>query len=124
MNIWIRLGALGGGMGVLLGAFAAHSLKKIIAPKSLEVFQTATQYLTVHSLALILVGILAMHASEADRKRINRAGKFFIGGILLFCGSLYALAFDGPRFFGPITPLGGLSLITAWTLLAFSIKGK
>ena len=124
MNIWIRLGALGGGMGVLLGAFAARSLKKIIAPKSLEVFQTATQYLTVHSLALILVGILAMHASEADRKRINRAGKFFIGGILLFCGSLYALAFDGPRFFGPITPLGGLSFITAWTLLAFSIKGK
>ncbi len=124
MNIWIRLGALGGGMGVLLGAFAAHSLKKILTPKSLEVFQTATQYLTVHSLALILVGILAMHASEADRKRINRAGKFFSAGILLFSGSLYALAFDGPRFFGPITPLGGLSLITAWTLLAFSIKGK
>ena len=124
MNIWVRLGAIGGGLGVMLGAFGAHSLKNVLTPKSLDVFQTATQYLTIHSLALILLGILAMQAGEKDRKRINRAGKFFMAGILLFCGSLYALAFDGPRFFGPITPLGGLCFIIAWFLLAFSIKEK
>ncbi len=124
MNIWVRLGAIGGGLGVMLGAFGAHSLKKVLTPKSLDVFQTATQYLTIHSLALILLGILAMQAGEKDRQRINRAGKFFMAGILLFCGSLYALAFDGPRFFGPITPLGGLCFIIAWFLMAFSIKEK
>ncbi len=108
----------------MLGAFGAHSLKKILTPKSLDVFQTATHYLTIHSLALILVGILLMNASETDHQRIKRAGKFFIAGILLFCGSLYALTFDGPRFLGPVTPLGGLSFMTGWFLLAFSIKGK
>ena len=124
MNIWIRLGALGGGMGVLLGAFAAHSLKDHLTQQKLDVFQTATQYQFFHSLALVLVGILALQAAEQDRKKINRAGKFFTAGILLFSGSLYILAFDGPRFFGPITPIGGLSLIIGWSLLAFSISKK
>ena len=124
MKIWIRIGGICGGLSVFMGAFGAHSLKDRLTPKSLDVFQTATQYLTIHSLALILVGILAMRAGENDRQRINRAGKFFAAGILLFSGSLYALAFDGPRFFGPITPLGGLSLIIGWSLLAFSIKEK
>lgn len=124
MSVWIRLGAICGGLSVLLGAFGAHSLKKILTQKSLDTFQTATQYLTIHSIALILVGILAMKAADKDRQRLNRAGKFFTAGILLFCGSLYALAFDGPRFFGPVTPFGGLCFITGWFLLAFSIKEK
>ncbi len=68
--------------------------------------------------------VLALQAAEQDRKKINRAGKFFTAGILLFSGSLYILAFDGPRFFGPITPIGGLSLIIGWSLLAFSISKK
>ena len=124
MSAWIRLGAICGGLSVLLGAFGAHSLKKILTPKSLDTFQTATQYLTIHSIALILIGMLAMKAGGKDRQRLNRAGKFFAAGILLFCGSLYILAFDGPRFFGPVTPFGGLCFITGWFLLAFSIKGK
>jgi uncharacterized membrane protein YgdD (TMEM256/DUF423 family) len=122
MNIWIRLGAIGGGLSVLLGAFGAHSLKKVLTPKDLDTFQTATQYLTIHSIALIIVGILAIQVGEEQSKKLNRAGKFFIAGILMFCGSLYALAFDGPRFFGPITPLGGLCFIIAWLMLAFSIS--
>lgn len=124
MRIWIQLGGLFGGLSVLLGAFAAHSLKDHLTQQKLDVFQTATQYQFFHSLALVLVGILALQAGEQDRKKINRAGKFFTAGILLFSGSLYILAFDGPRFFGPITPIGGLSLIIGWFLLAFSISKK
>ncbi len=124
MRIWIQLGGLFGGLSVLLGAFGAHSLKNHLTQQKLDVFQTATQYQFFHSLALVLVGILALQAGEQDRKKINRAGKFFTAGILLFSGSLYILAFDGPRFFGPITPIGGLSLIIGWFLLAFSISKK
>ncbi|MCH8208779.1 MAG: DUF423 domain-containing protein [Nitrospinae bacterium] len=124
MRIWIQLGGLFGGLSVLLGAFGAHSLKDHLTQQKLDVFQTATQYQFFHSLALVLVGILALQAGEQDRKKINRAGKFFTAGILLFSGSLYILAFDGPRFFGPITPIGGLSLIIGWSLLAFSISKK
>ena len=124
MRIWIQLGGLFGGLSVLLGAFGAHSLKNHLTQQKLDVFQTAAQYQFFHSLALVLVGILALQAGEQDRKKINRAGKFFTAGILLFSGSLYILAFDGPRFFGPITPIGGLSLIIGWFLLAFSISKK
>jgi len=124
MRIWIQLGGLFGGLSVLLGAFGAHSLKNHLTQQKLDVFQTATQYQFFHSLALVLVGILALQAGEQDRKKINRAGIFFTAGILLFSGSLYILAFDGPRFFGPITPIGGLSLIIGWSLLAFSISKK
>lgn len=124
MRIWIQLGGLFGGLSVLLGAFGAHSLKNHLTQQKLDVFQTATQYQFFHSLALVLVGLLALQAGEQDRKKINRAGKFFTAGILLFSGSLYILAFDGPRFFGPITPIGGLSLIIGWSLLAFSISKK
>lgn len=124
MRIWIRLGGIFGGLSVLLGAFGAHSLKNHLTQQKLDVFQTATQYQFFHSLALVLAGILALQAGEQDRKKINRAGKFFTAGILLFSGSLYILAFDGPKFFGPITPIGGLSLIIGWFLLAFSISKK
>ena len=124
MRIWIQLGGLFGGLSVLMGAFGAHSLKNHLTQQKLDVFQTAAQYQFFHSLALVLVGILALQAGEQDRKKINRAGKFFTAGILLFSGSLYILAFDGPRFFGPITPLGGLSLIIGWFLLAFSLSKK
>jgi len=122
MNIWIRLGAIGGGLSVLLGAFGAHGLKKVLSTKSLDTFHTATQYLTIHSIALILVGIIAIQSGQNHSKKLKRAGIFFLAGILLFSGSLYALAFNIPGPFGPITPLGGLCFIIAWFLLAFSIS--
>ncbi len=124
MRIWIQLGGIFGGLSVLMGAFGAHSVKDHLTPQKLDVFHTASHYMFYHSLALVLVGLLALQAGEQDRKKINRAGKFFAAGILLFCGSLYILAFDGPRYFGPITPIGGLSFIIGWFLLAFSLSKK
>jgi len=125
MQRWISLGALLAGLGVVLGAFGAHALKDRLVEQKLAVFHTATQYLVTHSLAIILVGILATQiGDDPRRKQLNRAAKLFAAGILLFSGSLYALTFGGPRFFGPITPIGGLLLISGWVTLSLAFLKK
>lgn len=116
MRIYIALGALFGGFSVLLGAFGAHSLKAVLNEKSLATFTTATQYMMYHSLVLLAVGVLSLQ--EEHREKVKTPGNFFLGGILLFSGSLYVLAFGGPKIFGPITPLGGLSFMIGWFTLA------
>jgi uncharacterized membrane protein YgdD (TMEM256/DUF423 family) len=124
MHLWIKLGGIFGGLSVMLGAFGAHSLKASLTEKSLATFQTGVQYQFMHSLALILVGILAMQFSDEHQKKIQRPGWFFLAGIILFSGSLYSLALGGPRWLGPVTPLGGLSFMIGWVLLAFSLPKK
>ena len=115
---WISLGAGFGGLNVLLGAFGAHSLKDRLTEQKLATFQTATEYLGYHGLALILVGVLVLNFGEPGKQALKKVGIFFTAGIFLFSGSLYALAFDGPRFFGPVTPFGGLSFMIGWFTLA------
>ena len=118
---WISLGAGFGGLSVLLGAFGAHSLKDHLTEQKIATFQTATQYMGYHGLALILVGILVLNFGEPGQQRLKKVGIFFTTGIFLFSGSLYALAFDGPRFFGPVTPFGGLFFMIGWFTLAVVI---
>jgi len=115
---WISLGAGFGGLSVLLGAFGAHSLKDHLTEQKLATFQTGTQYMGYHALALILVGILILNFGEPGKQAMKKVGIFFTTGIFLFSGSLYALAFDGPRFFGPVTPFGGLFFMIGWFTLA------
>ncbi|MFQ5673679.1 MAG: DUF423 domain-containing protein [Nitrospinales bacterium] len=125
MQRWISLGAFLGGLGVIMGAFGAHSMKDRLSEQKLAVFHTATQYLVTHSLALILIGILAAQiGDDPRRKQLNRAATLFTAGIFLFSGSLYVLAFGGPRFFGPITPIGGLSFIVGWIVLSLAFLKK
>ena len=118
---WIALGATFGGLSVMLGAFGAHSLKAILTEKKLAVFQTATHYLGYHALALILLGIVCLIIGAPDNKALKKSGIFFTAWIVLFCGSLYGLTFDGPRFLGPITPLGGLSFMIGWFTFAWTM---
>ena len=118
---WISLGAVLGGVSVVLGAMGAHSLKDRLIEQKLAVFQTATHYMGYHALALILVGILVLQLGESGGKALNKVGILFTVGIVLFTGSIYVLTFDGPRFFGPLTPLGGLSFIVGWFLLAWTV---
>jgi len=124
MRLWIMLGGILGGLSVMLGAFGAHSLKNVLTEKSLATFQTANQYQFFHSLALVLVGLLAAQLGDERNGKVIKAGWFFLAGIVLFSGSLYGLALGGPRFLGPLTPLGGLSFMIGWFLLAFSIAKK
>ena len=102
----------------MLGAMGAHSLKNVLTEKKLSAFQTATEYMGYHGLALILVGIICIQLAESSTKSLKKVGILFTVGILLFSGSIYILAFDGPRFFGPITPIGGLCFMSGWFIFA------
>ena len=113
---WIALGAVFSGVSVMLGALGAHALRDRLIEKKLTTFHTATEYLGYHGLALILVGLICLYSK--DGRMFNKVGILFTTGVALFSGSLYILAFDGPRFFGPVTPLGGLCFMAGWFTLA------
>jgi len=103
--------AIIGALAVILGAFGAHALRGQTDALSLQLWHTAVEYQFWHALALL--GLLIAPASK------SRTLSFwaFVCGIVLFCGSLYALALGAPRALGAVTPLGGLSLIAGWCAL-------
>lgn len=110
------LGSVGGFLSVVLGAFGAHALKSVISSDMLSVFETGVRYQMYHSLALLFVG----WAAEKDQRKIfTGAGWLFVAGIILFSGSLYALAVSGIRWIGAITPFGGLAFLAGWAMLAY-----
>ena len=110
---------ISGLLAVIIGAFGAHALKKIVAPEMLAVWQTGVQYQFYHTLALLFLSAL----SGMKLTYINLSFKSFVAGIILFSGSLYLLAlkdyleFPWLRFLGPITPIGGLLLMAGWASL-------
>lgn len=109
--------AILGFIGVAMGAFGAHALRDALATANMtQTWQTAVQYHLIHAVACFL---LIRNAAESDI-RIKRAGLGWIFGILLFSGSLYGLALGGPRFLGPITPLGGLCFLYGWANAAWA----
>lgn len=117
MRSWLALGAANGLLSVAAGAFGAHALKGRLSEEMLAVFETAARYQMYHALALLAVGWLASHAPSA---RIHVAGWAFLCGVVLFCGSLYALSLSGVRAFGLVTPLGGIAFLIGWGVLAWS----
>ena len=111
---WLLIAAVLGALGVAAGAFGAHGLREQVGPKQLEWWQTAARYQQIHALALLLV---AWAPGSWTRARSLSALGFCVG-VLVFSGTLYAMALGGPRVLGAVTPLGGLSLISAWAALA------
>jgi uncharacterized membrane protein YgdD (TMEM256/DUF423 family) len=107
---------LAGATAVALGAFGAHALKARLTPELLAVYHTAVQYHFWHALALLGVALAGLHFPESAWLRV--AGWLFVAGLVLFCGSLYALALGAPRQAGLVTPLGGLCFILAWLAMA------
>jgi uncharacterized membrane protein YgdD (TMEM256/DUF423 family) len=105
-----------GASAVVLGAFGAHALRGVLDPQSTELWHTAVSYHFWHALALSL----AVFAAEGRGGRL--AVRAFALGIVLFSGSLYALALGAPRLVGVITPLGGLAFIVGWVALAFGLR--
>ena len=108
--------ALAGFAGVALGAFAAHGLRARLDPAMLAVFETAVRYQMYHAFALVAA---AWAWARWQRGEFKLAGILFIAGIVLFSGSLYGLALSGPRWLGPVTPLGGLALLAGWLCLGW-----
>lgn len=113
----VMLGAVLALLGVAAGAFGAHTLKSALSPDLLAVYDTAVRYHLYHALALLVLGCVG-HRYRPDR--VRTAGALFVLGILLFSGSLYALALSGVRWLGAITPLGGLAFLGGWALLAWA----
>ena len=105
-------------LGVAAGAFGAHALRTRIAADLLAIFQTGVQYHLVHALGALAVAILWLQWPQATG--LATCGWLLVLGIVLFSGSLYALALSGIRGFGAITPLGGLAWLVAWALLAWT----
>jgi uncharacterized membrane protein YgdD (TMEM256/DUF423 family) len=111
---FLLIGALAGFIGVGFGAFGAHALRSRLSPEMLAVFETAVRYQMYHAFAVLTV---ALAAARFDGWLVRAAGWSFTAGIVLFCGSLYALAFTGVTTLGAITPIGGIFLLLGWALL-------
>jgi uncharacterized membrane protein YgdD (TMEM256/DUF423 family) len=112
---WLTLAALGGFVGVAAGAFGAHGVSD---PRAAELLKTGAQYEMIHCLATIAA--TAMIPLGARRARFAPA--FFLVGVLLFSGSLFALAAGAPRIVGAITPFGGLCFLIGWGVLAWAAR--
>lgn len=119
MGGWLTTCGISGFLAVALGAFGAHGLQARLAQladgaKRLGWWHTGAQYHLMHALALGLVALVVARAPAA-----RFAGVAFVVGTLLFSGSLYVMALGGPRWLGAVTPLGGLSLLAGWAILAW-----
>ncbi len=120
----LRSAAIFAGLAVILGALGAHALKSVLAPESLASFITAVRYQMWHSLALLALALIAQNI-----KLSPWIFRLWVLGIILFSGSIYLLTIDeligvNLSFLGPITPLGGLTLIAGWILLAASTSAS
>jgi uncharacterized membrane protein YgdD (TMEM256/DUF423 family) len=113
---FLFLGAVLGFLGVAFGAFGAHALRKRLSPDMLAVFETGVRYQMYHTLAMLIVAAAIGHIGGATL--LVAAGWFFFAGVLVFSGSLYALALTSVRVLGAITPLGGLLFLIGWVSLA------
>lgn len=117
---FVSLGSWLAMIGVTLGAFGTHGLKGRISEANVEIWKTGVQYHLIHALAVILVGLVLR---SSDSKLVRSAGWLFAVGIVIFGGSLYALAVTDIKILGAITPLGGLAFLAGWGCLATGVNG-
>ncbi len=106
--------AIFGASAVLLGAFGAHALRGALSPAQMEIWRTAMQYHFWHTLAFGF-------AARIRGRVADIAALLFALGLLLFCGSLYALALNAPHWVGAITPLGGAAFVAGWIALGIGL---
>lgn len=116
---FLILGALNALLCIALGAFGAHGLKRILSADMLTVYHTGVQYHFYHAFGIIIIGLLLLHFPKS--RLIPVSGWLMMLGIVLFSLSLYILSLTGIRGLGIITPFGGVSFLTAWTLLAYAL---
>lgn len=117
-KMFIFLGSINAFLAVASGAFGAHGLKSRLTEEMLTIFETGVHYHFLHALGLILTGIIALKISDSNL--VNWSGIFLLVGIIIFSGSLYVLSLTGIRMIGAITPIGGISFLAGWILLAIA----
>jgi len=112
------IGAIFGILTVGLGAFGAHALKSVLDSYGQSIWEKAVFYQAIHSLLLLILPGLSSYLTP---KELNVSGYLIIIGIFLFSGSLYILAISGKKYFGAITPIGGVAFIVGWSWLAYAL---
>jgi uncharacterized membrane protein YgdD (TMEM256/DUF423 family) len=113
---FLLVGSVLGFLGVAFGAFGAHALKARLSSEMLAVFETGIRYQMYHAFAVLIVAAAIGHLGDA--RLLVIAGWLFVAGVVLFSGSLYALALTGTGILGAITPFGGLLFLAGWACLA------
>jgi uncharacterized membrane protein YgdD (TMEM256/DUF423 family) len=117
-RIFTLVAVLLGFVGVALGAFGAHALRAQLAPRDLEIFETAVRYQLVHAVALLGV---AWAWTRWPGTGTVLAGWLFTAGVVIFSGSLYVLVLSGQRGWGAVTPFGGVALLLGWLALGWAV---
>jgi uncharacterized membrane protein YgdD (TMEM256/DUF423 family) len=105
-------------LAVANGAFGAHGLKAHLSEAMLQTWKTGVEYHFYHALGLLLIGVLSV---SMPSNFLNWSAIFLFAGIILFSGSLYILSVTGIKWFGAITPLGGISFIAGWVMLFVAV---
>jgi uncharacterized membrane protein YgdD (TMEM256/DUF423 family) len=119
--VFFRIGVALAGLGVALGAFGAHGLRTRVSADLLAVFETGVRYQMYHALALIGISLAWTRWSSAH---LTAAGWLFVGGVVLFSGSLYVLTLTGARWWGAVTPLGGVAFLAGWIALLLAARAS
>jgi uncharacterized membrane protein YgdD (TMEM256/DUF423 family) len=120
-RILFGIGAMLGFLGVAAGAFGAHAIRERVTPERLDNWKTAADYQLWHALATIAAAVIAVRWESGAA---TAAGWCFIAGVVVFSGSLYALALTDRRKLGAITPIGGVLFLAGWALLVVAaIRG-
>ena len=120
-RVFFGAGAIAAGLAVAAGAFGAHTLEQYVTPERLQVFETGVRYQMYHALALLFAG---WAVGRWPGWKVRWSGYLFVGGMVLFSGSLYLLVFTDTSWLGAITPLGGVAFLAGWFLLAWSALEK
>ena len=125
-NKWLFIAALSGFFCVALGAFAAHGLSHVLDEKALAWIDTGLKYQIFHTLAIMGIGIAQLcRESLVANKMANVAAGSWALGVILFSGSLYALALGAGKFLVWVTPIGGTLFLIGWLCLAYGgVKSK
>jgi uncharacterized membrane protein YgdD (TMEM256/DUF423 family) len=121
--MWSAIGAFALALAVMTGAFGAHALDGRLDAYSKGIYETAVRYHFYHAFGLLIVSFLPRIGALS----VPRSGwvcGLMLAGIVLFSGSLYALALTGQRMLGAVTPFGGVAFIAAWLLLGFWLIPK
>lgn len=117
MSVWLTIAAINGFLAVAAGAFAAHGLQGRLDLHAQQIFETGARYHMYHALAM---GLAAFAIRGSAATAATAAAAFFLVGIVLFSGSLYALALTDIRALAFITPIGGVAFLIGWIALAWA----